>query len=239
MVRIFAPPECLDGDRARLDEHGHRHLIRVLRLETGDALRVFDGRGLEIDAIVEKVGKNTVELSLGARRRLPPPVATITLLQSPPKNDRMEYIVQKTTELGVSRIVPVLTRQGILKPSEDKVARWRTIAMEAARQCGRADIPVVDNAIPLDQALTEVPADTLPIMLWEEERSATLRQALAGTPRQVALLVGPEGGFSQAEADACQDRGFVRASMGPRILRADTAAIVAVALAQAAAGGLD
>jgi 16S rRNA (uracil1498-N3)-methyltransferase len=239
MVRIFAPPECLSGDHAHLDEHGHRHLIRVLRLAKGDALRVFDGRGLEIDAIIEGIGKHSVDLHLGARRQLPPPVSTITLLQSPPKNDRMEYIVQKTTELGVTRIVPVLTRQGILKPSDDKVARWRVIAMEAARQCGRADLPVVDHATPLEHALAATPADTSAIMLWEEERTTTLRQALAAGPRRVALLVGPEGGFSQAEADACRARGFVRASVGPRILRADTAAIVAVALAQAAAGGLD
>jgi 16S rRNA (uracil1498-N3)-methyltransferase len=239
MVRIFAPPESLAGDRAILDEAGHRHLIKVLRLSQGDALRVFDGQGWEIDAIIDKIDKKSVGLILGDRRQLPLPAASITLWQSPPKNDRMDYIVQKTTELGVTRIVPVLTRQGILRPSADKVERWRTIAMEAARQCGRADIPRVDNATELAEALTEIQPSVHAIMLWEEERSTTFRQALASGPKQVALLVGPEGGFSQGEADACQAAGFIRASMGPRILRADTAAIVAVALAQSAAGGLD
>ena len=239
MVRIFAPPESLTGDRATLDQASHRHLIKVLRLVQGDALRVFDGQGLEIDAIIDKVDKKSVELILGERRRLPLPLASITLLQSPPKNDRMEYIVQKTTELGVTRIIPVLTRQGILRPSDDKVVRWRTIAMEAARQCGRADIPMVNNTTELSEALVEIQPSTHAIMLWEEERSTTFRQALATGPKHVAILVGPEGGFSQGEADACQAAGFIRASLGPRILRADTAAIVAVALAQSSAGGLD
>jgi 16S rRNA (uracil1498-N3)-methyltransferase len=239
MVRIFAPPERLLESRATLDESAHRHLIKVLRLQVGATLRVFDGQGTEIDAQIEHVGQNTVSLVLGARRRLPPPKTTITLFQSPPKNDRMEYIVQKTTELGVARIVPILTSQGIMKPSAERCARWRTIAREAARQCGRAEVPVIEEAQPLELVLHSLPAPTRRILLWEEERKRSIREALENGPTQVALMVGPEGGWSEIEVNRCLDAGFMPTTMGPLILRADTAAIVAVALAQAAAGGLE
>jgi 16S rRNA (uracil1498-N3)-methyltransferase len=185
------------------------------------------------------VGRNTVTLILGARRQLPLPKATLTLFQSPPKNDRMEYIVQKTTELGVSRIVPILTSQGVMKPSAERCARWRTIAMEAARQCGRAEVPTIDEVLPLELALSTFTTPARRILLWEEERKQSIREMLADSPSQVALMVGPEGGWSETEVHRCRAAGFNPTTMGHLILRADTAAIVAVALVQAAAGGLD
>ena len=239
MARLFVPIGKLHGDRVTLDAAAHRHLIKVLRLLPGAALQVFDGAGTEIDARIEAVGTMSVEISLGERRRIVAPACTITLLVSPPRGARMDLIVQKTTELGVRAIVPVASERGVLKPSPHQQKRWQTIAEEAARQSGRADVPAIADPVTLAQALA---SPTLPatrrFLLWESERDQSLPRALAEGPRTVALLVGPEGGFADGEVRLAREAGFASVGLGPRIQRTETAAIVAVALAQAAAGGM-
>jgi 16S rRNA (uracil1498-N3)-methyltransferase len=240
MVRIHVSPEKLQGERATIDEAAHRHLIKVLRLAPGAAIQVFDGAGTVIEARIEAVSKSSVEISLGERFQVPGPMCAITLLQSLPRGERMDFIVQKTTELGVARIVPVLSEFGMVKPPANRRQRWRTIAEEAARQCGRADVPHIAECLSLAPALAQCAGwPGARFMLWEGERTRPFRAALAAGPREVVLLVGPEGGFSHTEVGTASDAGFVPVSIGPRILRAETAAMVAVALAQAAAGGLD
>jgi 16S rRNA (uracil1498-N3)-methyltransferase len=240
MVRIHVSPEKLQGERATIDEAAHRHLIKVLRLAPGAAIQVFDGAGTVIEARIASVGKSSVEISLGERFQVPGPMCAITLLQSLPRGERMDFIVQKTTELGVARIVPVLSELGMVKPPANRRQRWQTIAEEAARQCGRADVPHIAECLELAPALAQCASwPGARFMLWEGERTRPFRSALAAGPREVVLLVGPEGGFSHAEVGAASNVGFVPVSVGPRILRAETAAMVAVALAQAAAGGLD
>jgi 16S rRNA (uracil1498-N3)-methyltransferase len=240
MVRLFVSPEKLQGSRATIDEDAHRHLIKVLRLAPGAAIQVFDGAGTVIEARIESVGKSSVEIVLGERFAVPGPRCAITLLQSLPRGERMDFIVQKTTELGVARIVPVITEFGMVKPSANQRRRWLTIAREAARQCGRADIPDIADCLALAPALAKFAGkESARFILWEGERTRPFRAALAAGPADVVLLVGPEGGFSHAEVGVANKAGFEPVSIGPRILRAETAAMVAVALAQAAAGGLD
>jgi 16S rRNA (uracil1498-N3)-methyltransferase len=236
-TRLFVPIDKLNGSRATLDAAAHRHLVRVLRLAPGATIQVFDGAGTEIEARIEAVGKASVEIALGERRRVPTPACAITLLVSPPRGERMDLIVQKTTELGVGRIVPVASERGLVRPSPHQHRRWQTIAEDAARQSGRADVPEIAAPATLGPALT---LSTAPrrLLLWEGERHHALPQALADRPPAVALLVGPEGGFSSAEVNLAIAAGFASAGLGPRTLRSETAAIVAVALAQAAAGGL-
>jgi 16S rRNA (uracil1498-N3)-methyltransferase len=239
MTRLFVPAQQLGSDHATLDAAAHRHLVKVLRLEVGAELKIFDGTGMEIEARVEAIGKATVEVALGSRRKVAAPACTITLLQAPPRGDRMDLIVQKTTELGVARVVPVLSERTMVKPSSHQRRRWQTIAEEAARQCGRADVPEIRDFVALRPALTQpLGEDVERFVLWEGAQDPALPAALAGGPREVALLVGPEGGLASQEVSAAHAAGFVSVGLGPRILRAETAAIVAVALAQAAAGGL-
>jgi 16S rRNA (uracil1498-N3)-methyltransferase len=238
-TRLYVPLDQVHGNRATLDASAHRHLIKVLRLAPRATIQIFDGDGTEIDARIETVGKASVVVSLGERRRIPWPVCAITLLVSPPRGERMDLIVQKTTELGVRIIQPVTTERGMVKPSPHQRKRWQTIAEEAARQSGRAEIPVIGDPVGLAHALSfaVLMADRR-LLLWEGERGQALPQALADGPRKVALLVGPEGGFAAGEVGLAREAGFASVGLGPRILRSETAAIVAVALAQSAAGGL-
>jgi 16S rRNA (uracil1498-N3)-methyltransferase len=241
MPRVFVPAQLLDTERVTLDRAASRHLVKVLRLQAGAGVRVFDGCDTEIEGRIVRASAAGVELALGQRHRVPLPPATITLLQSVPRGDRMDFIVQKTTELGVTRIVPVLSARGMVKPPPGKTRRWRTIAQEAARQSGRADVPDVAEVTALDVGLAgAAAAGGTRLVLWEEERALPLRQVLAHVPPGlVTLLVGPEGGFSEAEVESARLQGFRAVGLGPRILRVETAALVAVALTQAAVGGLD
>lgn len=241
MPRVFIPAQLLDHERVTLDRIASRHLVKVLRLQAGAEVCVFDGCGTEIEGRIVRASAAGVEVALGARHRVPLPLASITLLQSVPRGDRMNFIVQKTTELGVTRIIPVLSARGMVKPPPGKTRRWRTIAQEAARQSGRADVPEVAEVTALDVALAgAAEAGGTRLVLWEEERALPLRRIFVQTPPlPVTLLVGPEGGFSQEEIESARGQGFRTVSLGPRILRVETAALVAVALTQAAVGGLD
>lgn len=243
MRRVFVEPDRLTGTGVVLDGEAHRYLAKVLRLRAGDRLAVFDGRGTEVEATVTTVSPRTIELALGGRRMLAPAAVAVTLLQAVPRGDKMDLVVQKTTELGVGRIVPVLTARAVprLEPdaADTRRTRWQAIAREACRQCGRADVPTIDAPAGLNAALADHALPTRRIMLWEGSQGQPMRQVLAAGDASVALLIGPEGGFEAAELALAEQRGFATAGLGPRILRAETAAIVAVALAQAAGGGLD
>jgi 16S rRNA (uracil1498-N3)-methyltransferase len=241
MPRVFVPAQLLDGGRVTLDRPASKHLVKVLRLQAGAEVSVFDGCGTEIEGRIVRASAAGVELALGQRHRVPLPLESITLLQSVPRGDRMDVIVQKTTELGVTRIVPVTSARGMVKPPPSKIRRWRVIAQEAARQSGRADVPHVADPVALNVALAgAATAGGTRLLLWEEERALPLRQALVQMPLvSVTLLVGPEGGFSVEEAESARAQGFRAVGLGPRILRVETAALVAVALTQSALGGLD
>jgi 16S rRNA (uracil1498-N3)-methyltransferase len=240
-ARLFIEPERLTGETLTVDGPAYKHLVRVLRVQIGDVLGVFDGLGNEIDAEVLSIERQTIMLRLGVRRTIPAPATRITLLQVLPRADRMELIVQKTTELGVTAIVPVVTARASLdaEQASGKLERWRTIAREAARQCGRADVPRIDKPLGLDEAARNVAPGSVRLVLWESENQRSLSRSIPEGCRDIVLLIGPEGGFSPDDVTRVAGLGFVSVGLGPRILRAETAAIVAVALCQATTGGLD
>ncbi len=242
MPRLHLPPEHLTGERVVLQGEPHKYLSRVLRLAAGDALTIFDGQGHEVEARIEEVSARSTLLVLGPRHAVSTGRAVpVTLIQAVSKGERMELVIQKATELGAAAIVPIWTARTVVQPGGDgRLRRWRTIAQEAARQCGRADVPAIADPLPLQKVLeASVPEATRKLLLWEESTGAPLRRALSGTELAVHLLVGAEGGFTAAEADAARAAGFEPVGLGPRILRTETAALVALALVQAALGGLD
>jgi 16S rRNA (uracil1498-N3)-methyltransferase len=248
-TRLFVPPGELRaaGATAVLTVRGadHRHLARVLRLASGDALTLFDGAGREVEARVARVGRAETELALcetpaGGAAPAAEPRAAIVLLVAVPRGGRMELVVQKTTELGVSRIVPVLAARAVARPEPGRRARWLKIAREAARQCGRADVPAVEAPLPLAAALELPDLPARRFALWEAAEGRSLRRSLADEPdpAPTAVLVGPEGGFAREEIDVAGAAGFLPVGLGPRILRVETAAIIAVGLCAAANGEL-
>lgn len=241
-ARIFIEPERLTGETLTVDGTAHKHLVRVLRVQAGDTLGVFDGLGNEIEAEVLSIDRQSLSLRLGTRKAIPAPATRITLLQVLPRADRMELIVQKTTELGVTTIVPVVTARASLDAGQasGKLERWRTIAREAARQCGRADFPRIDEPLGLDEAARNVATtEAVRLVLWESENQRSLSRSIPEGCRDIVLLIGPEGGFSPDDVARVAGLGFISVGLGPRILRTETAAIVAVALSQAATGGLE
>lgn len=245
-ARLFVPATLVPPgtERIVIDGDGFNHLVRVLRLQADDAFTIFDGQGSQVHAKILAVSAKSAEVSLGARETMAPSPASITLVQGVAKSDRMDLVIQKTTELGVAHIVPVLTSRVVVRldaaAAEGKQRRWQAIAQEAARQCGRADVPTVDLPRSLHDALGRL-APAPRFALWETGNGQPLTTCLAHLPlqaRAIQFLVGPEGGLAASEIAVAQAFHFVPVTLGPRILRTETAAIVAVTLAQAATGGL-
>jgi len=234
--RIHVPPDRIDGASARLDEPGRHYLHDVLRLEAGAAVEVFDGRGGLYDGRIEP---GFARLALGARRDAPAGRSPIHLALALAKGEKVDLVVQKATELGVARIVPWEAERSVVRlegeRAEERAKRWRRIAEEASRQCGRADVPEVRAPAALAQLLAEVPPGFLPVV-FHGEGSTPIADLPAAAG--VVAVVGPEGGLTAAELGTLDRAGAARGSLGPRTLRAETAAIAAVALLQARYGDM-
>ena len=232
--RIHLPPDQIDGDRGRLGPEARRYLADVLRLAPGASLEVFDGRGGRYAA---EIGPGFEWVVLGPREVAEAAPVEIALLVALAKGEKMDLVVQKATELGVARILPFGAERSVVRlepgKGEERAGRWRRIAAEAARQCGRADVPEVAAPVALDRALGALAPGTRAFVFHPGGGK------LEGpAPASVAAVVGPEGGLTDAEVAACERAGARRATLGPRVLRAETAAIVAVALLQARFGDL-
>ena len=240
--RLFVPPDRMRANPITVTGEEHHHLARVLRARPGDAVTLFDGAGGELAARVVRVGRAETELAPGpggpeAIPHAPRAGAPLVLLTAVPRGGRMDFLVQKCSELGVSRIVPIIAARSVARPEPGRRARWEKIAREAARQCGRADVPVVEAPAMLAAALAAPELPERRLVLSPSPAGRSLR-ALLPDPSATALLVGPEGGLAADENEAAEAAGFVPVSLGSRILRVETAAIVAVALAEEAFGAL-
>ena len=246
MARLFIDPAKLADEVVVLVDEDHRYLTRVLRLGAGDHVVLFDGKSVEAEARIMRVGPRALELKIESRR----PVAAIerplvTVVQALGKGDKLDYVVQKATELGAARIIPVTTTRAVSRLDAgamrtlSKQARWQKIAREAARQSGRLDVPEVEAVTALTTALKATPKDALKLMLWEGARQTSLRTQLPeNPPQQIVIAIGPEGGFTVEEVEAARAVGFEPVGLGPRILRTETAALVALAILGYALGDL-
>ena len=243
--RIYFPRTLEPGESLELPADQLRYLRNVLRLKAGDSLTLFDGRGFEYSAVITGLGGRRAHASVTAKNRIPEePTPKITLAQALPKGTKLEWIIQKATELGASRIWPFTSARSIPKiqenKSEQKLIRWRKIAAEAAEQCGRSDVPEISGILSLEQVLDQAAAVSLRIIFWEGESERSLREILsenAAGVKEVFAVVGPEGGFAPAEIDRAAAAGFVTASLGGRVLRVETAALAVLAIVQYALGG--
>jgi 16S rRNA (uracil1498-N3)-methyltransferase len=235
--RLFVAPALDRGASVPLDRAQANYLANVLRLDPGDPVLVFNGRDGEWRAELQREGKKSVALAVAEQTRPQHGACDLHYLFAPLKHARLDYMVQKAVELGVSRLQPVTTRH--TQAARVNVERMRANAIEAAEQCGILTIAEVDDAIPLAKALDGMTGARMLIFCDEDADTrdpvAALSHIAKGTP--LAVLVGPEGGFAEEErALLLKHPNVVRLALGPRILRADTAAVAALTLVQAVIG---
>ncbi len=229
MPRFHCPVPLHTGLALSLPPGAARH-VQVLRMQPGDAITLFNGEGGEFDATVTRMGRSDVEVEVGAHHALEREApCAVHLLPGITANERMDWLVEKATELGVASITPLVAERSVLKlkgeRADKKLAHWQGVAVAAAEQCGRNRVPRIDTACTLAQWLAQHPAGPdagLRLVLSLSEGTQPLRQAVLGQ-HAVTLLSGPEGGLSPAEEALALSAGFVPVTLGPRVLRAETA----------------
>ena len=241
--RFPIPAPAAVGRQVALAGADARHIVKVLRLSSGDRIFLFDGEGAEYEAIIEAVSPETVTASiLSAGRPLRESPVHILAAQAFLKEKKMDAVVRQLTELGINAWLPFPAQRSVARPDRHKLAarveRWRKISVEAAKQCRRLKIPEIDPATGLVDVIARADGFDAKIAFWEEAPGNAAWPSPDTTPKSVFLLTGPEGGLTAAEIDRLQASGFVAASLGPRILRAETAAVVACAIAQHRYGDL-
>jgi 16S rRNA (uracil1498-N3)-methyltransferase len=233
--RFFISPEQVCDQSITISGEDVRHIATVLRMKTGDELLLCDGEGVEYSVKIAKFSKSeiTTDVKARARREIRHPL--ITLGQGLPKSDKMDWIVQKATELGVANIVPLITERTIVKVKDEgkRIARWQKIAREAAMQSNRPDIPLVE-AIRRFSGFLRTPhsaLETLRLLPWEEG-TEPIKNILRQKPgvKCIIVLIGPEGGFSAHEAEMAKEKGYHLVSLGQNILRTETAAMAALSM---------
>jgi 16S rRNA (uracil1498-N3)-methyltransferase len=239
--RIYTPGPLSSGNDIALTLAGANHVARVLRMRVGETLAVFDGNGNEFHAELARIDGNQVIVRIGehiAGTRESP--LTITLVQGISRSERMDWALQKATELGVNVIAPVLTSRSVVrlddKQSTKKQEHWQNIVIGACEQSGRSHVPQVLAPVTLRQYLQEHQKDGMRLVL-----SPTGHSGLAGLTsmsKRVELLIGPEGGLDDEEIERAQTVGFIPVRLGPRVLRTETAAVTALSVLQAMWGDL-
>jgi len=252
MSRFYVPKEAVSGNRITISGKEAHHILDVMRLKVSDTVTVFDGTGKEYTGIVKEAHRRSLSLEITATRSAARKERhSVTLIQAIPKKEKMDYIVEKATELGVERIIPVMTERTIPDWGESKkagiVERWRKISLESAKQCGRADLPEINPIIsfrelichceepkaiasPINRLATAVWVYDLKLIAALNDRAIKLKDALKSCPPgKVAIAIGPEGDFTTQEIALCEKSGFKLVSLGPRVLKSDTAGLAALA----------
>ena len=236
-VRLHVDSPLHEGAEIVLDRGQSTYLVTVMRLEAGAAVAVFDGRSGEWRAELTKAHRKAAVLVARARTREQEPLPDLHLLFAPIRKARTDFIVEKACEMGCARVRPVLTRY--TRSDRLNLDRLRAHMIEAAEQCGGIAVPGLDPAEPLAAVLDGWPRERRLVFCDESRVAPPFAAALAGTPRgaPAAVLIGPEGGFAPEEAERLRAHpAAIPVSLGPRVLRADTAAVAALALAQSALG---
>ncbi len=236
--RVFVDTAKIENNVALIDGSDVNYLKNVLRLKPGDEIIVLDSRSREYSSKIISLSNNgTIKAEL-IKEKHPETESKIkvTIAQGIPKNPKMEIVIQKSTELGAEKIIPVRTERSIVNISAEKesgrIDRWRKIAKEAAEQSGRTMIPFIEGIRNLDDVLAQSDGFDGRMILWEMEREMTLKKFLQKNKKikNLLVLIGPEGGFSRREADLAKKNGFEAVSIGSRILRTETASLAVLSM---------
>lgn len=239
MARFFVRKENIQATSATIAGQELEHLRRVLRLTVGDPVTLFDDTGWEHEAVIRSLhadrGELEIRRSYEAGRESP---LALTLALGLTKGEKMDFVVEKATELGVASIMPFTSSFTVPKLDDKKIAnrteRWRKIALSAAKQCGRTQVPEIMPLCEFTQMVDGAGSGQLKLLFWEKETARSLRQIHEAHANATAILVaiGAEGGLSSAEVQLANARGFHSVHLGRRILRAETAAVTALSLVQ-------
>jgi len=241
-TRLYIEGPITVGGTAEIRDEQARYISRVLRLKPGDCVTLFDGAGAEYPASIESLGKTRVLVSVADEiHRVAESSLRIQLLQGVSRGERMDFVVQKATELGVHRITPIMTEYSVVKldakRAEKRIQHWHGVAASACEQCGRNILPVLDPPIALRNWLGENHnSDGTRIILRPGAKGSL--KSIRPVDGQLIALIGPEGGFSDEEYELAEATGFQAVGFGPRILRTETAALAVVAAMQALSGDL-
>ena len=246
MHRMYVPPETLDQPVISLSDEKAHYIARVLRLRGGDEVGLFDGSGREWLVRLTRVSAGLVQGEPVSVLATPPPCDRVVVLgQGLPQGAKMDWIIEKCSELGLSTLVPLQTELSVVRSVDrrmsEKTARWQRIAAAAASQCGRRTLLELGAPSSLADFCARYDAAPVKIICWEQEKSRGIRQVLDtgddGYP--IAVLVGPESGFTENEVVVAKTHGFVPVSLGPRRLRTETAAVAVTSIIRYSRGELD
>lgn len=231
MPKFFVTGDKITENSIIIDTSDAAHISRVLRLSEGDSITVCDGMGTDYEAVIEKTEEKSIICSVKSRYpSCTEPNIEVTLFQGLPKASKMEYIIQKTTELGIAKIVPVKLARCVVridseKDAKKKTDRWRKISEAAAKQSGRGIVPEIGDIVTLDEVLKQRGEYDLFFVPYECEEQKTLREILLSKEnvKKVGFIIGPEGGFDLNEAEKIRKSGISTVTLGKRILRTETA----------------
>jgi 16S rRNA (uracil1498-N3)-methyltransferase len=241
LTRVHVDVDLQTGRRLTVEGSAGNHIARVLRLRVGDALTLFNGRGGEYGGTIEEIRRDTVLVNVLEQRNVErESPCQITLAQGISRGERMDWVVQKATELGVARIAPLFTERSVVhlddRQAAKKVQHWRSIAIAACEQSGRNRVPEITTPIGLFDLLERQTSGGTALLL---SPGAALRITdIPGADTGATVLIGPEGGLAEAEQEAATKSGFTPVRMGPRVLRTETAAVCALTLLQQKFGDL-
>lgn len=241
MPRFFCS-DIFDAEHILLSGENAHHISKSLRMKTGESVTVCDGKGTDYACVIESMTGETVSLHcLNRFRTVTEPSVVVTLCQSMPKSDKLDSVIQKSVELGVHRIIPFISQRSVVRPDEKsiekKMLRWNKISLEAAKQSERGIIPLVSRPISFDALLKEVSEKK--IILFYEGGGRPLRGLLNNIPDELVIMIGPEGGFDPSEVDLAKTYGASVATLGKRILRTETAPLVALSAIMLESGNLE
>lgn len=235
MTRLFLDPEKILRDTAIIDGANVRYLTHVLRSSEGDELTLLDGLGKGYKGKIRSISRDRIDVQIiKAFDKVMESPLEITLAQGIPKAEKMELIIQKATELGIKRIIPLITHRAIVRPKGSmRLERWSKIATSSAQQSGRSRVPVIDGITGYKGFLSQG-FSGIGLIFYEGEIKKGLKEFLRGFKdiKEIIFLIGPEGGFTDEEVGMALKKGFTSVGLGPRILRTETAAITALSILQ-------
>ncbi len=234
MPRFPISKDLIINDEARITGTDYKHIVKVLRLKPGASITLFDTNSIEYYGEISDIDKKEIIISIhGSQKVNTDSPIEITLLQGMPKADKMDYIIEKATELGVHKIVPVITERSQIR-DRDRLKRWERIALEASKQCGRTKPTIIENTLNFNDAINIHKDRELPLILQvnaEVSAKSYIKNSLQA-PQNIVLFVGPEGGFTDNEVLLGKEMGFIVLGLGPRVLRTETASISVLSILQ-------